>query len=46
VEGQLVSCGYVFMDGTGEDLNISTDNSVQVGLWCSVGRGVGCLREG
>jgi hypothetical protein len=32
VEGQLVSCGYVFMDGSGEDLNIGTDNSVQVGL--------------
>lgn len=30
--GQLVSCGYVFMDG-GEDLSFGTDNSVQVG-WC------------
>lgn len=31
--GQLVSCGYVFMDG-GEDLDISTENSVQVSNDC------------
>lgn len=33
--GQLVSCGFLFMDG-GDDINVSTDNSVQVGgfgLW-------------
>jgi hypothetical protein len=28
--GTLVSCGYVFMD-SGEDLDISADNSLQVG---------------
>lgn len=28
--GQLVSCGFLFMDG-GEDITVSTDNSVQVG---------------
>lgn len=27
--GQLVSCGFLFMDG-GEDINVSKDNSVQV----------------
>lgn len=27
--GQLVSCGHLFMDG-GEDISVSTDNSVQV----------------
>ena len=28
--GSLVSCGFLFMDG-GEDISVSTDNSVQVG---------------
>lgn len=29
--GQLVSCGYIFMD-SGEDVEISNTNSIQVGI--------------
>lgn len=32
-QGQLVSCGYIFMDG-GEDLTITAQNSVQVRACC------------